>query len=242
MTSGSAVVLLSGGQDSTTCLFWAKKRFRHVHAVAFDYGQRHRSELETAREISKLAGLEHELVVLELGVLAQLGDSSLVSSSELAGSGGYVDEEMPEGLPTSFVPGRNLLFLGVAAAYAVKKDIKDIVTGVCETDYSGYPDCRESFVSAMQEAVNQAMPSSAGPIHIHTPLMHMDKSQVVHLAQLLGDTCWKALGLSITCYEGRRPGCGECPSCQLRAAGFEGAGLEDPALEAPTPRGAEETL
>lgn len=134
MTRYSAVVLLSGGQDSTTCLFWAKKRFRHVHALAFDYGQRHRSELEAAADIASIAGVELE--VLELGVLAQLGDSSLVRSSQLAGSGGYVDEEMPEGLPTSFVPGRNLLFLGVAAAYAVKNGIKDVVTGVCETDYS----------------------------------------------------------------------------------------------------------
>jgi 7-cyano-7-deazaguanine synthase len=233
-SSSAAVVLLSGGQDSTTCLFWAKKRFEHVHAVAFDYGQRHRSELEAASAISKLAGLEHELVVLELGVLAQLGDSSLVrSSGELASSGGYGDDQASEGLPTSFVPGRNLLFLGVAAAYAVKNGIKDIVTGVCETDCSGYPDCREAFVEAMQGAVNEAMPSSAGPVRIHTPLMHMDKARTVWMARGLGDDCWRALAMSVTCYEGQRPGCGTCPSCRLRAAGFERAGLEDPALEGP---------
>jgi len=232
MTLQSAVVLLSGGQDSTTCLFWAKKRFRHVHAVAFDYGQRHRSELEAARDIVELAGLERELAVLELGVLAQLGDSSLVrSSSDLASSGGYSDAQMPEGLPTSFVPGRNLLFLGVAAAYAVKNGIRDLVTGVCETDSSGYPDCRESFVVAMQDAVNQAMPSSAVPILIHTPLMHLNKKETVLMAKELGDGCWSALSRSVTCYEGQRPGCGACPSCQLRAAGFASAELKDPALE-----------
>lgn len=231
MTRFSAVVLLSGGQDSTTCLFWAKKRFRHVHALAFDYGQRHRSELEAARVIAGVAGLEHELVVLELGVLAQLGDSSLVrSSDELAASGGYVDDQMPEGLPTSFVPGRNLLFLGVAAAYAVKNGIKNVVTGVCETDYSGYPDCRETFVVAMQEAINRAMPSSAGPIELHAPLMHLDKAATVSMAHELGFDCWKALALSVTCYQGQRPGCGECPSCRLREAGFEKARYEDPAL------------
>lgn len=232
MTENSAVVLLSGGQDSTTCLFWAKKRFASVHALAFDYGQRHRSELRAARDISRIAGLERELVVLELGVLAQLGDSSLVCPGDgLSSTGGYVDAQMPEGLPTSFVPGRNLLFLGVAAAYAVKNGIKDLVAGVCQGDYSGYPDCRAPFVEAMQAAVNLAMPSSAGPVRIHTPLMHLDKKKTVLMARGLGDDCWRALARSVTCYEGYRPGCGTCPSCRLRAAGFEMAGLEDPATK-----------
>jgi 7-cyano-7-deazaguanine synthase len=156
------------------------------------------------------------------------------SSDELAASGGYVDDQMPEGLPTSFVPGRNLLFLSVAAAYAVKNGIKDVVTGVCHTDYSGYPDCRKVFVDAMRETVNLAMPSSAGPIHIHTPLMHLNKRATVLLAAELGDDCWRALGLTVTCYEGLRPGCGECPSCKLRVDGFKRAGLKDPALDQET--------
>lgn len=225
-----AVVLLSGGQDSTTCLFWAKRRFATVHPVAFDYGQRHRTELEAARDIVDIAGLE--LDVLELGVLAALGGSSLVRSSrKLESSGGLVDREAPDGLPTSFVPGRNLIFLSVAAAFAVKKGARHIVTGVCEEDYSGYPDCRQLFVEHMVTVIEAAMPSSTGPWTIHAPLMNLSKSRTVALARELGDDCWRAVGRSVTCYQGKRPGCGECPSCVLRAAGFCIAGLEDPARE-----------
>ena len=232
MTSYSAVVLLSGGQDSTTCLFWAKERFDHIYAIAFDYGQRHRSELEAAREIAELAGSSFQ--VLELGVLSQLGDSSLVRlSGKLEADGGYRDDQASDGLPTSFVPGRNLLFLGVAGAFAVKHGCHDIVIGVSQADYSGYPDCRERFIEQMAKALAAAMPTSAAPLTIHTPVMHVSKKDEVWMARDLGDDCWRALGLSITCYEGQRPGCGACPSCLLRKAAFEKADLEDPALEAP---------
>jgi len=231
MTEKSAVVLLSGGQDSTTCLFWAKMQFDEVHAVAFDYGQRHRSELEAARDIAELAGAR-SFEVLELGVLAQLADSSLVSSSgNISSSGGYQDAHAEGGLPTSFVPGRNLLFLGVAGAYAVKLGCHHIIIGVSQADYSGYPDCREEFIEQMAKTLVAAMPTSASPITIHAPLMHLSKAEEVLMASELGVECWKALGMSITCYEGQRPGCGACPSCQLRQAGFKKAGLEDPALE-----------
>ena len=237
MTKNPVVVLLSGGQDSTTCLFWAKKEFGDIHAISFDYGQRHRSELEAAELIAELARVR-SFEVLELGVLAQLADSSLVSSSgELSSSGGYVDDHVAGGLPTSFVPGRNLLFLGVAGAYAVKKGVHDIVIGVSESDYSGYPDCREEFIEHMAKALVAAMPSSASPITIHAPVMRMAKYQEVLMAKELGDDCWKALGLSITCYQGKRPGCGACPSCEYRAAGFGIAELEDPALKAPPFKG-----
>lgn len=227
-----AVVLFSGGQDSTTSLFWAMREFDEVLPLAFRYGQRHSAELLAAADIAGTAGLE--LATLELRVLEQLGDSALLENSELelTSSGGLVDEEAPGGLPTSFVPGRNLLFLSVAGAYAVKKGSKDIVMGVCQADYSGYPDCRQEFIEHAVTAIEAAMPSSCGPFTIHAPLMNRSKRDTVLLARELGDRCWEALGRSVTCYRGRRPGCGECPSCVLRRKGFDEAGLEDPALEA----------
>lgn len=136
---------------------------------------------------------------------------------------------MPEGLPTSFVPGRNALFLTLAGAVAVKLGAKSIVTGTCQTDYSGYPDCRREFIDAQELALTLAMPSSSGPIKIHTPMMFMTKAETVSLARSL-QGCWDALALSITCYNGQRPGCGTCPACVLREKGFAEAGESDPAL------------
>lgn len=230
MKNKRATVLLSGGQDSVTCLWWAKVMFPEVLAISFDYGQRHAVEIEAARQAAKDAGvLDH--VVLDARSLHLLGaGSALVDASKpIAGSGGLADAEMPHGLPTTFVPGRNLFFLALAGIYAATHDSRDVVTGVCQTDYSGYPDCREPFVQAMQEALTRAMPTSLGPIAIHTPLMHLTKSETVLLAKRLGPGCWEALGKSVTCYNGLRPGCGRCPACELRAAGFRAAGLADPA-------------
>lgn len=224
--NNSAIVLLSGGQDSTTCLYWALSQFDEVHAVNIVYGQRHATELKAAEKIAKLAGVSY--TKLDLRVLEQIGGSALVGDGELAGSGGHVDDAMPEGLPTSFVPGRNMLFLATAASFAVRKGARSIVTGVCQTDYSGYPDCREEFVKAMQDAATLAMPSSCGPIEIHTPLMRLTKAETVQMAREL-DGCWEALAHSVTCYNGEIPGCGTCPACELRAAGFAAAGEEDPA-------------
>lgn len=226
MAITKAVVLLSGGQDSTTCLFWAKERFDVVVAVSFDYGQRHRAELAAAKEIAALAGVEHHLLPLE--VLTALGDSALTSNRAVEATGGLFDKEAPNGLPTSFVPGRNLLFLSVAAALAVKVGATNIVCGVCETDYSGYPDCRGTFVQAMERVVNEAMPSGSGPLVIHAPLLHLSKQATVELARVLPG-CWEALAKSLTCYEGLRPGCGACPACVLREKGFAAAGVADPA-------------
>jgi len=231
MTIKTAVVLLSGGQDSVTCLYWALANFDTVYAVSVNYGQRHSSELAAAAKIAAKAGVQH--TVLELPALAQIADSDLVrKDTAIAGSGGHPDKEMPEGLPTSFVPGRNLLFLGLASAYAVKMGAGNVITGVCQTDYSGYPDCRDEFVKALNVAVNLAMPSSR-PVAIHTPLMYLTKAETVELAKSLGTECLAALGESITCYNGLRPGCGTCPACTLRAAGFAEAGVPDPsALQA----------
>jgi 7-cyano-7-deazaguanine synthase len=227
-----AVVLLSGGQDSTTSLYWAMQNFDEVLAVSIFYGQRHAVELQAARSIAAHAGVEH--AELELGVLAALSDSALVDPTKaLTASGGRQDVAMPNGLPSSFVPGRNMLFLTVAASFAVKHGVRDIVTGVCQTDFSGYPDCRRSFIDALEPALNAAMPSSAGPLRVITPLMWLTKAETVRMAKRLPG-CWEALAMSVTCYNGERPGCGKCPACKLRAAGFHEAGWVDPAqVQAP---------
>jgi len=223
----SVLVVLSGGQDSTTCLHWALSRFEEVHAVTFDYGQRHRLEVEAAKEIGKKAGVKSH-TLLPLDVLKAIGDSALIEGSQtpLQGEGGRADTAMPQGLPTSFVPGRNLLFLSAAGALAVKLGCETLVTGVCQTDYSGYPDCREEFIKALEVALCLAMPSSS-PIRIETPLMHLSKKESVELAVSL-EGCLESLALSVTCYNGLRPGCGTCPACVLRAKGFEEAGIPDP--------------
>jgi 7-cyano-7-deazaguanine synthase len=226
----AALVLLSGGQDSTTCLYWAKTMFDRVYALSIFYGQRHETELEAARSIADLAGVvKHH--TSDFPVLSYIGDSALLNTVDpIEGSGGYADAESEGGLPTSFVPGRNLLFLGIAGAWAVSLGVKDIVTGVCETDFSGYPDCRRVFVDAMEQALTLAMPSESGPLRLHTPLMNIDKRETVDLARRLPG-CWDALAHTVTCYHGARPGCGTCPACKLRAQGFAEAGETDPAKE-----------
>jgi 7-cyano-7-deazaguanine synthase len=224
-----AVTLLSGGQDSTTCAFWARKYLGECHALTFRYGQRHAGEIDDAIRIAAGLGMPHTLLDLS-GVLAALGDSALLAGVDapLTADGGRPDAAMPQGLPSSFVPGRNLLFFSAAAALAVKLGAKAIVTGVCQTDYSGYPDCRKEFVDAFERAATLAMPSSAGPLVMYAPLMQLSKSQTVQLARTLPG-CWEALATTTTCYLGRRPGCGACAACVLRAKGFAGAGERDPA-------------
>ena len=223
-----AITLLSGGQDSTTCLFWAKQNFDDVVAVSIFYGQRHKAELVAAAAIATQAGVPHR--VLEIPALGLLGNSALVDASKpLTLDGGIPDKAMPQGLPSSFVPGRNALLLTLAGAVAVKEGARDIVTGVCQTDYSGYPDCRREFVDSVEAMLAQAMPSSSGPFRIHTPLMFMTKAETVRLARRLPG-CWEALALSVTCYEGQRPGCGKCASCDLRIKGFAEAGEVDPGV------------
>lgn len=226
------IVLLSGGQDSTTCLFWAldvlaQGKRDHVVAVSASYGQRHSAELQAAREIARIAGVEH--ITLTIPTLSEIGGSALVDGSvALKGEGGHVDAAMPQGLPTSFVPGRNAFFILAAAALGVKFGISTIVTGVCQTDYSGYPDCRRDFIDSMERMLTLAMPSSCGPFHVLTPLMRMTKAETVDLAHKLGFDCWNAIGKSITCYNGQRPGCGACGACDLRAKGFAEAHHIDP--------------
>lgn len=227
----NAVVLLSGGQDSTTSLFWARERFGSVHALSIFYGQRHAAELDAAEAIADAAGVPWSCAKLPEGILG--AGSALVNKwLAIAGSGGLVDSEMPQGLPTSFVPGRNMVFLSLAASIAASMGATRVVTGVCQTDYSGYPDCREVFIKAMAEAASLAMPSSLRPFEILTPLMGLTKAETVKLAQSF-EGCMEALALSVTCYHGLRPGCGACPACVLRAAGFAEAGVLDPAEVTP---------
>lgn len=216
----AAVVLLSGGQDSTTCLAWALARFRHVECVTIDYGQRHHIELESAARIAMVVGVPQ--TVIPCNSFSALGGNSLTSSTNVASA---IDPETD--LPNTFVPGRNLVFLTLAAAYAWQRGIAELITGVCQTDYSGYPDCRADTMTALQAALRAGIDF---PITIHTPLMSLTKAETVHMLRDLGKL--DLLRHSHTCYNGSVPPCGTCPACVLRAKGFAEAGIEDPLLSA----------
>ena len=216
-----ALVVLSGGQDSTTCLYWAIDRYgaANVDTLTFDYGQRHRIELECAQRVATHAGVSNTL--LPIDTFAALGGDALTDSDIDVQS----DVDTTEGLPNTFVPGRNLVFLTFAAAYAYQRGIGNVVTGVAQTDYSGYPDCREGTITALQHAIRLGMEFD---VTLHTPLMHLSKKETVELARDLGGL--PAMALTHTCYNGEQPPCGECPACVLRARGFAEAGVEDPLL------------
>lgn len=224
------VVLLSGGQDSTVCLYLAVKNHGEDNVVSMtvDYGQNHRVEIGAAKDISKRAGVRH--MVLKCPALSSIGGSSLTTGGETSPEGGYPDAEVSNGLPTSYVPCRNLVFLSLASALAVSEGASTIYTGVCETDYSGYPDCRIEFIGSVEKSCNLAAPSSARPLRIVSPLISLTKGQIVKLARELGADCWSAMADSVTCYAGGKSSCQVCPSCKLRAKGFSDAGEKDPAL------------
>lgn len=218
-----ALVVLSGGQDSTTCLYWAINRYGlgFVDTVTFDYGQRHHIELDCAAKVAEFAGVDN--TCLPIDTLAALGGDSLTDPD--IGVSSEVDADT--GLPNTFVPGRNLIFLTYAAAFAYRRGIQNLVTGVAQTDYSGYPDCREDTIAALQEALRLGMESD---VTVHTPLMHLSKKETVELARDLGGL--PAMAYTHTCYNGERPPCGSCPACELRARGFAQAGIVDPLLTA----------
>lgn len=218
-----ALVVLSGGQDSTTCLYWALDRFGAgaVDTVTFDYGQRHRIEIDCAAKIAELAGVTN--ACLPIDTFAALGGDALTDPDIDVPNG----PDDSAGLPNTFVPGRNLIFLTYAAAYAYQREITHLVTGVAQTDYSGYPDCREGTITALQHVIRLGMESD---ITIHTPLMHLSKKETVELARDLG--ALPAMALTHTCYNGERPPCGTCAACELRAKGFAEAGVNDPLLHA----------
>lgn len=220
-TTDKVLVLLSGGQDSTTCLYWAIDRFGRdgVTAISFDYGQRHRIELECAAKIAATAGVAY--VCLPIDTFTALGGDALTDSSVEV----HREPDTETGLPNTFVPGRNLIFLTYAAAYAYRHGIGHLVAGVAQTDYSGYPDCRRETLDSLQETLRLGMESD---VQIHAPLMQKSKKETVELARDLG--ALDAMGGTHTCYNGARPPCGKCPACLLRARGFEEAGIEDPLL------------
>jgi 7-cyano-7-deazaguanine synthase len=222
----TALVLFSGGQDSTVCLAWSLERFDRVETIGFDYGQRHAVELEVRprirERVSELrpawgARLDEDFVV-RLDALAAISESALTRGTAI---------EMAEsGLPTTFVPGRNLVFLAFAGALAYRRGAKHLVAGMCETDYSGYPDCRDDTIKAMQLALNLGMERR---YVVHTPLLWIDKAETFALAYSLGGKPLIDILIEEThsCYLGDRAtrhawgrGCGECPACRLRAAGF----------------------
>lgn len=206
-----ALVVFSGGQDSTTCLYWAKQHFRNTYALCFSYGQRHSQEVENARRIAEMAGTPFQ--ILDAGIISRLAPNSLTDFSM------QMDEVQPTGsYPNTFVPGRNLLFLTFAATIAYAKDIKHLVTGVSEADYSGYPDCRDTFIRSANATLNLAMDKQ---FVIHTPLMWRNKKEVWHLADDLGvfDIIKNE---TLTCYNGiLAEGCGHCPACKLRNKGLQ---------------------
>lgn len=224
MNDKHAVVLLSGGQDSTTCLYWALERYEKVTALSINYGQRHKVEIDSARAIAEAAGVEHES--LDLPKLLK-GTSPLVSDNPV---GQYANaEELPGGIEPTFVPGRNALFLVIAANRAVVLGAKHLVTGVCEEDYGGYPDCRRVFIDSMQTSLGLAMTGDESLLEIHTPLMNLDKKATVQMAKDLPG-CWDALAYSHTCYNGMVPPCGKCHACILRQRGFDLADEIDPLI------------
>jgi 7-cyano-7-deazaguanine synthase len=226
MTDNSALVLFSGGQDSTVALAWALERFDTVETVGFDYGQRHRVELDCRATIrdalpalsplyAQRLGADH---MVDLAALGAISETALTRDTEIAFA--------ETGLPTTFVPGRNLIFLTFAAAMAYRRGAKHIVLGVCETDYSGYPDCRDDTIKAMQVALGLGLDRR---LVLHTPLMWRDKAQTFALARALGGEPLLDLVVekSHSCYLGDRStrhswgyGCGSCPACDLRAKGY----------------------
>ena len=227
MTKTRALVLFSGGQDSTVCLAWALARFDHVETIGFDYGQRHGVEL--AARPCLLSGVKalfpqwvgklNEDHLIALSAPRAIGGSALTQSMAI--------EMGQDGLPNTFVPGRNLMFLTAAAALGYRRDIADLVGGMCETDFSGYPDCRNDTIQATAKALSLGL---ARAVRIHTPLMFIDKAATWRLAHDLGGRALVDLIVeeSVTCYEGDRThrhdwgyGCGLCPACDLRAKGFE---------------------
>ncbi|HEX7712142.1 MAG TPA: 7-cyano-7-deazaguanine synthase QueC [Sphingomonadaceae bacterium] len=221
-----ALVLFSGGQDSATCLAWALARFACVETVGFDYGQRHSVELECRRRVrERMAALDPAWAerlgpdhMLAIPVLGELSDTALTREAEIA--------LREDGLPNTFVPGRNLLFFVLAAALATRRGAAHLVGGMCETDYSGYPDCRDDTLRALEEAITLGM---GGRFALDTPLMRLDKGETWRLAEELGGAALVELirTETHTCYLGSRGalhewgyGCGECPACDLRRAGY----------------------
>ena len=211
INNDDVLVLFSGGQDSTTCLYWAKRKFRNVYALSFIYGQKHQKEVEVAKKIANKASVKLE--IMDVSFIGRLGNNSLTNDSL------SMDMEKPsEGFPNTFVPGRNLFFLSIAAVYAREHNINHIVTGVSQTDFSGYPDCRDAFIKSLNVTLNLAMDEQ---FILHTPLMWIDKAETWAMADDLG--VFNIIrNETMTCYNGiAGDGCGHCPAGLLRKKGLD---------------------
>lgn len=227
-----ALVILSGGQDSTTCLFWALEKHDEVEAITFDYGQRHRSEIEAAKKVARIAGVEsHEVVQVPECLVSS---SPLTSDKELET---YDDPDQMESViggrrELTFVPMRNALFLTIAANRAEARGATTLVSGVCQMDNANYDDCRKTFLMAAEQYINTALGHDhrGTPwISVAAPLLYLSKAKSIRLAESLRG-CMEALAHSHTCYAGAVPPCGRCHSCVLRASGFAEAGVKDPLI------------
>ncbi len=219
-----AVVLLSGGLDSAVALYLAKSQFDEVHALSFNYGQRHETELNHAKAIAQKAGVEaHKIVTLNLG---DFGGSSLTDKSMDVEDGDVTRTD----IPVTYVPARNMVFLSIAASYAESIEAQNIFIGVSQVDYSGYVDCRQEFIDAMEQAINKGTVMGAAnnkPIKIHAPFVNKTKAEEIKLGMQLGVD----FGLTWSCYRGGDKPCGTCDSCLLRAKAFAEAGYVDAALD-----------
>ncbi|ADY74018.1 exsB protein [Desulfurobacterium thermolithotrophum DSM 11699] len=223
----SAIVILSGGLDSTTALYWAKKNFNKVFAITFYYGQRHSLEVEMARIIAKKAKVE-EHILFEVDI-SKFGGSALTDKNLEVPETQSIEEIKERGIPITYVPFRNGIFLSIAAAYAETKNTTNLVGGWNAVDYSGYPDCRPEFLAAMEEALNKGtkLGSEGKSWKIHAPLINLTKGEIIKLGLSLGAD----YSYSISCYRGTEVPCGKCDSCVLRAKGWMEVGKEDHLIE-----------
>ena len=226
----NAVVLLSGGLDSVTCLYWAKANYANVTAVSFNYGQRHNSELNAAKKIAATAQVNHRIIDIDL---AQLGGSALTDASLVvpdAKQTDFSDNQHNDSIPITYVPARNTIFLSYALALAEVTQSNAIVIGVNAVDYSGYPDCRPEYIAAFEKMANLATKASVmgNPLHIATPLLHLSKAEIIKLGVSLGVD----YALTVSCYRADSEGraCGHCDSCYLRQQGFLQAEIDDPTI------------
>ena len=228
--SQNAVVLLSGGLDSVTCLYWAKANYANVTAVSFNYGQRHNSELNAAKKIAATAQVNHRIIDIDL---AQLGGSALTDASLVvpdAKQTDFSDNQRNDSIPITYVPARNTIFLSYALALAEVTQSNAIVIGVNAVDYSGYPDCRPEYIAAFEKMANLATKAGVMGNHLHiaTPLLHLSKAEIIKLGVSLGVD----YALTVSCYRADSEGraCGHCDSCYLRQQGFLQAEIDDPTI------------
>lgn len=229
-TPQNAVVLLSGGLDSVTCLYWAKANYANVTAVSFNYGQRHNSELNAAKKIAATAQVNHRIIDIDL---AQLGGSALTDASLVvpdAKQTDFSDNQHNDSIPITYVPARNTIFLSYALALAEVTQSNAIVIGVNAVDYSGYPDCRPDYIEAFEKMANLATKAGmmGNHLHIATPLLHLSKAEIIKLGVSLGVD----YALTVSCYRADSEGraCGHCDSCYLRQQGFLQAEIDDPTI------------